>query len=361
MSRALRRLAASCLCLSVLAGCSNEGIVDHIRIVSVLGFDKNEAGYSGTALYADYAGKGKITTLRANAKQTNLVLNEFDLQSAKHVRIEKLRMLFFSKSLAEQGISSFLKTICKDPLISNYLIMAVSEESAAALSESLAGKESIELPYHLIEHNMRRGTIPLSNLSTVLFDYYGTGRDFSVPYLRLNGKGDIEIAGYGIFKDDRLKLVLNRNEMLHYKMLQGKYLKGDIPFTVSDGKREGSAIFSINYGKQYKTVDAEPNKAQINFNFQLNGMVKEYPEWFDLKDEAYNDRLLAQLEAQIRDKLSSLLLKLQEEKVDPLGIGDLVRSRRRSWSEEQFYAAEYSNVDFGIRLHLRISKSGIGE
>ncbi|MDQ0063467.1 Ger(x)C family spore germination protein [Paenibacillus harenae] len=361
MSSMMRLLLIPFMALLVLTGCSNANVIDHIRILTVLGFDKSDSGYTGSALYSDYEEKGKIKVLQGKAKQTRVILKEMAFQSAQPIRIEKLKMLAFSKEVAGEGLSAFLKTICRDPLISNYVIMAVFDESLASVSESLAGKGSQEFPYHLIEQNMKREMIPYSNLSTVLFDYYGTGRDFSMPYLKLNQKKDIEISGYGIFKDDRLKFVLNPEEMLYFKLLQGDAMRGDVPFMIKKGSNEAPAIFTVNYGKQSRTVTFNQNEILVSYSFMLSGMVNEYPEWFALDVEGNTHSLIQQLEGQIRSRLLALLNKFVNDKVDPLGMGDLIRSRQRSWNEEKFYEADYGKIKYDIQFRTQLSKSGVGE
>ncbi|WP_028611992.1 Ger(x)C family spore germination protein [Paenibacillus harenae] len=361
MSSMKRLLLLSFAGMLVLTGCSNEGVVDHIRILTVLGFDKSETGYTGSALYSDYGDQGKIKALQGKAKQTRLILNEMAFQSSQPIRMEKLRMLAFSKEVAKEGLAAFLKTICRDPLISNYMIMAVFDDSIASVSESLAGKGSQELPYNLLEQNMKLEMLPYSNLSTVLYDFYGTGRDFSVPYLRMNPKKEIEIAGYGIFKDDRLKLVLSPEEMPFFKLLLGDAMRGDIPFIIRKGSKESPAIFTVNYGKQNKKVIFNQNETRVSFTFVLDGMVNEYPEWFALDVEENTKSLIRQLEEQIQSRLMALQHKFENAKVDPLGIGDLVRSRLRSWNEQKFYAAEYEKVKFDFQFSTHLSKSGVGE
>ncbi|MGO4545014.1 Ger(x)C family spore germination protein [Paenibacillus sp. 2TAB23] len=347
--------------LCFLTGCGSDGVVDHIRSVTVLGIDKNDSGFTGSALYSDYEDKGKIKVLNGKGKQAREIFNEMAFESAQPVRMEKLKMLAFSREVAEGGITNFLKTICRDPVISNYVILAVFDKPFATVSESLAGKGSQNYPYQLIEQNMKEKMIPYSNLSTVLFDFYGTGRDFSVPYLKLNPKKQIEISGYGIFKGDRLKLVLNPKEMVYYKILQGKALRGDIPFVIKKGSNQSPAIFTINSGKLNRKVIQNQEGTTLTYSFVLSGMVNEYPDWFSLDVEENTHSLVQQLEAQLQSHLLALLHKFVKEEVDPLGIGDLMRTRHRSWSEDKFYANEYKNIKFDVHFRTSLSKSGIGE
>jgi spore germination protein len=272
-----------------------------------------------------------------------------------------LKMLAFSQEVASGGIATFLKTICRDPIISYYIIMAIFDDSMASASESLVGKNSLEFPHHLIEQNMKQEMIPRTNVSNILFEYYGLGRDVSMPYLKLNSKKEIEIAGYGIFKDDRLKFILSQEEMRFFKLLQGEALRGDVPFVINKGSSQSPAIFSITSGKMNRHVSFEQNETKVTFNFVWSGMANEYPDWFSLNDEENTQSFAKQLNEQSESHLIALLRKFVKEGVDPLGIGDLVRSRQRDWTEEKFYASDYENMTFDVHIETHLSKSGIGE
>jgi spore germination protein len=358
MSKVKNMLLVLCLLVLILASCSNARIVDQLHILTTLGFDKNKSGYMGTALYSDLTQKGgKISLVQGNSKQIKLILNQMNNQSTKRIDIAKLRMIMFSKEVAEDGLSNFLLTICKDPHISNYLFIVVTDESIASISKGLKGKDRSNFPYYMIEQNMEIGNIPESNLSTVLFDFYGEGRDFSVPYLRTNKNGEAEIIGYGIFKDDRLKLVINREEMMLYKLLQGKHFQGDISYNINDERDKSTALFSIQYGSGNKTVKIHKNETKITYNLTLNGMIKEYPHGTLVEINNAQDHLKKQLQTD----LLRLLNKFKDANVDPLGIGDLVRAHSREWNEKQFYKEKYSTIGFEVNLDLQLTKSGIGE
>lgn len=358
MRRIKRMLLLLCLLVLVLTSCSNERVVDQLHILTTLGFDKNKDGYTGTALYSNLTQKGgKISFIQGHSKQIQLILNQMNNQSTKQIDISKLRMIMFNQEVAKEGLSQFLLTICKDPLISNYLFIVVTDGSVATFSKGLKDKDRSNFPYYMIEQNMKTGNIPRSNLSTVLFDFYGEGRDFSVPYLRFNKNGESEIIGYGIFKDDRLKLVINREEMELYKLLQGKIIQGDIPFAINNEQDKNTALFSIQYGKGRKTISTHKHGTKVTYHLILNGMVKEYPQGTQVEI----NKSLIYLKKKLQKDLVALLNKFQDEKVDPLGIGDLVRANSRDWNEKQFYKEKYPNIAFEIDLNLQLTKSGIGE
>ncbi|MDQ0859520.1 hypothetical protein [Bacillus sp. V2I10] len=209
------------LLIFILTGCDRAKIVDDIQMLSIIGFDKEDHDYIGTALYSDYTEEqkqGKIYSLQGHEKNTKLILKEMNNQSSKPIEIGKLKLLMFSENLAKDGISHFIKTICRDPLIGSNMIIVVSEEPTEKILNNLTKEGNDYLP-KLIEQNFKSGNVPISNLQLFLFDYYGEGRDVSVPFINLNEHGKVGVDGYAVFKKDHLSLVLNQKEMLLYKIL----------------------------------------------------------------------------------------------------------------------------------------------
>ncbi|KKI89822.1 hypothetical protein WQ54_24185 [Bacillus sp. SA1-12] len=351
------------LLIFVLTGCNRGKIVDDIHMLSVLGFDKEDRDYIGTALYSDYTEEqkqGKIYSLQGHEKSTKLILKEINNQSSKPIEIGKLKLLMFSENLARDGISDFVKTICKDPLIGSNLIIAVSEEPAEKILNNLTKEGNDYLP-NLIEQNFKSGNVPVSNLQIFLFDYYGEGRDVSVPFINLNEHGKVRIDGYAVFKKDHLSLVLKQKEMFLYKLLQARSMNGEMSFKVRKGQQEGLAVLTSLYGKKIESVSKNESGPKVTYSIKLHGMVRDYPGWLDLKKNENYKLLTRQLEKQIKNDLLKLLLKFQEHDVDPLGVGDLVRAHSEKWNEKEFYETVYPKVTFNINLSIQLHQSGIGD
>ncbi|QNF29972.1 Ger(x)C family spore germination protein [Metabacillus elymi] len=350
------------LLIFVLSGCNRGKIVDDIHMLSIIGFDKEDQDYIGTALYSDYTEQkqGKIYSLQGHEKNTKLILKDINNQSPKPIEIGKLQLLIFSRNLAKDSISHFVKTICRDPLIGSNLIIAVSEAPTEKILNNLTKEGNDYLP-NLIEHNFKSGNVPVSNLQIFLFDYYGEGRDVSVPFINLNEHGKVEVDGYAVFKKDRLSLVLDQKEMLLYKILQARSMNGDMDFKVSKEQQEDLAVLTSIYGEKIESVSKLETEPKVTYNITLHGMVKDYPGWLDLRRKENYKLLTRQLEKQMNNDLSKLLLKFQDHEVDPLGVGDLVRAHRKKWNEEEFYETVYPKVTFDINLSIQLHQSGIGE
>ncbi|WP_168121100.1 Ger(x)C family spore germination protein [Paenibacillus sp. HB172176] len=351
--------------IMLLTACSTNRVVDHIHILTVMGFDKAKQasdGYIGTALYSDFMRRGgKINKIQGDDKQIRMILDEMNRQATQPVKAAKLRMIVFSKEIAQEGIGQFISSISKNPLVSHYLFVVVSENSMTEIADRLIGKESESLPYHMLEQNMKIGSLPFSNLSTVLFDCYGEGRDISVPYVRLNANGMLEASGYGIFHDEQLKSVLNKEEMMTYKLLQGYVMRGDTPIHVQIGDKHGIIVFTIENGHVDKVYSRQGSDVKLLFKLKLNAMMLEYPEWMSMNTDFIYKQLEKQTENRLQQRAKELLQQFQQEGTDPLGIGDYVRAHERNWEEKAFYESIYGKMKVEVDVKVKINKSGVGE
>lgn len=351
--------------LMFIPGCSypRQKIIDDVQLQSVLGFDKEDNGYIGTALYSDYTGdekKGGSVTLQGKGKKAHIIRSAINGQSPKPIEIGKLNLLIFGKELAENGVSYFVETVCRDPLIGSNMYLAVSDVSAGEILNKSKEKNSKYL-YKLIEQNYKNQNLPIPTLQSFLFDYYGEGRDISIPYLKINQKGKVEVSGLALFKKDKLALTLNQKETVLYKILRGRVIGGETAFNIHKGQKEDLALLTILDGKNRRSILTKDSNSKVTYNLTLKGMVKDYPHWLDLRKKENNILLKKQLEHQMQKDMEKLFVKLQEHQVDPLGIGDLDRAYSKKWNEREFYEKVYPTIALDVNVKIQLFQAGIGE
>lgn len=350
--------------LFLINGCSypRQKIIDEVQIQSVYGIDKVENHFVGTALYSDFTqeqNKGS-NILQGSGKKSQLIKQAINEQSPKPIEMGKLNLLIFGKELAATGVSYFVKTVCRDPLIGSNVLLAVSEEPAGELLIKNKEKESNYI-YKLIEQNFRNQFVPIPTLHSFLFDYYGEGRDASIAYIKINQNGNIEVNGLAVFKKDKLALILNQKESLLYKILRGRLIRGQTELKIQKGQNIDSAILTILSGNIKKSIKTKKSKTKVKFDITLKGMVKDYPDWLDLMKRKDNVLLNNQLEKQMKEDFEKLLLTFRTQQVDPLGIGDLARAYSKKWNEKEFYDKVYPAIEYDVKLKIELSQSGVGE
>ncbi|MGF6951628.1 hypothetical protein QF028_004133 [Neobacillus sp. B4I6] len=161
-----------------------------------------------------------------------------------------------------------------------------------------------------------------------------------------------------MFNKDRLVLTLNQKETFVYKILRGRVIRGETAFNIHKGQKEDLALLTTLYGKNKRSILNKDTDSKVTFNLTLKSMVKDYPDWLDLRKNKNNLLLKKQLEKQMKKDFEKLFVKLQ---VDPLGIGDLARAYSKEWNEREFYEKVYPTIAFDINIKIELFQAGIGE
>ncbi|MEK3882924.1 Ger(x)C family spore germination protein [Paenibacillus sp. PL2-23] len=351
------------LVMAVLAaGCNQPYVVDRISMVNALGLDKQGDQYLGTAIYSEYDPKEKLM-LTQGAGQTTQLIRQMQMHEPKPLRLGKLHMLLFSRELAEEGIIAFIHSICRDPLISSLMNVAVSDLPAERLMKGLEKKGGRMLPHKLIEQNVKEGNLPETSLHRFLFDYYGPGRDAFMPYLGLDRNESLEVKGIAIYRDDKLKLVLGNKDAVSFKMLQPSYRRAYVEIQGEGQRSDVPAVLSILSGKTRLELARGQDGASegVVVHSTITGLLKEQLDPNERDEERSYDQVERVTEAQLEQRLYVLLRKFQTTGVDPVGIGDFMRSRHREWQEETFYADTYPELKLAVKVNVKLKESGVGE
>ncbi|WP_169907797.1 Ger(x)C family spore germination protein [Priestia abyssalis] len=156
----MKKIICLVIITSVLSGCLRMKVVDQLNILKVIAFDKKEDKFEGMALYPQYTlseNQNKAGFLKAEASTAGLVLSKMNQQAGLPVEIGKLRMLVFGEDLAKAGVSEFVRTICRDPLIGSNMQIAFVENSAEELLK-LSKKEGALFLSDLVEQNIKKKT-----------------------------------------------------------------------------------------------------------------------------------------------------------------------------------------------------------
>lgn len=357
----LQIVSAFLLLALLLTGCSQTRIVDNIKILSVLGVNRDNKQYQAVGLYLNHLQGDQIMSLQGKGENMELLLSQMNMQSPHPIHLGKLRLLVLDRHMAEQGIAHLLHTFCRNPLISTSMIVAISEQAPERLFRNLEGKSRETLPYYLIEQNVKSDNVPLNNLHIFLYNYYGEGRDPFAPLLSENHEGKIELTGLGIFQNDRLKLVLRPKETLLFKMLKGRGTGGDLPVSVP--ARQGGyevAAFSVFKGMPVLRLSREGDAMKLTIHLHLEGMLKDPPVGMNMRDPGPFKEIVSAMEQQIDEGARKLITLLRDNGVDPLGVGDFVRAHHRSWEEEAFYKRDYPKMHFEVHTEITLKESGIG-
>jgi spore germination protein len=358
MSKRILKCLISLVLTFYLYGCVPKKTIDEIAIMHNVGFDSVDDQFKGSVIYPNYADDDKAILISAKAKNPSSLIEKIGNKSQYEIELGQIRTIVFGNKISKKGIAEILETICKDPLIGNIRVV-VSDKSAHDLLKPTLEHPPLYL-MNLVDKSIQDEGIPDVSLHTLYDQYYGEGVDIYLPNLTLDAQGKVQINGLGIFKDDKLKLTLSEKETFIFNAINEKNKRGIYEFILKkDGKKSNIGV-ELLFGKENIKFKQGSNNDKAILNLTLNFELMGVPKGMDIETASGRSFIESQLENAISVEITSLLKKLQNHKVDPLGLGVSLRSQNRKWNETFFYKNTYPTMRFEVNTKVNILYAGVG-
>ncbi|WP_162463088.1 Ger(x)C family spore germination protein [Paenibacillus psychroresistens] len=307
----------------LLSGCINELIVDRIKIIQSIGLDLEGDTIKGSASYPDYSkGQEKAPLLLLTSQSQTImgIFTSFSNQSEHPAEYGKMRTCVISELFAKRGISELAADVIRDPIKGDNTTITITKDKARKiLAETL--KLSPFYLSELIEQNIENGNTPLNNIHTFMYQYYGEGQDVYLPVVSRSDEGKLFIDGVGVFKADKLKLLLSNKQGLLLKLLRDDIKSGSSEFTTDQNDK---IFLKISHGKRKITIE---NDEKVTVTLKLAVILTDYPENINLTDKKEVIKLTKQIENKFDSEIKKILEYLQANETDPIGIGDRYQSK----------------------------------
>ncbi|MDQ0273015.1 Ger(x)C family spore germination protein [Cytobacillus purgationiresistens] len=346
-------LIAASICLT---GCVEKKIVDEINIAIAAGFDSGDEKdkFKTTFLMQDFmkdmSVQNRTITTEGNLRRE--VLSDAHKQSPAPVVVGGMRLTLYEKSLAETGLGEYVDTYQRDASIGTRIYFATTEgktEDALKADYGLQGNGSFISD--MIEHNIRQGDVPKTNLAVFLHDYYQQGKDVYLPHLKKIDDQNIDIAGLMLFKDAKALFVLPSEKLFYFKLLVDQYSKGD--FTVTLDNSEKASIHSIISKHKFKIEKKDPT--HLTINIKVKGNIKEYTG-HSLSPSRIKE-ISKELENKVEKECYELVEKFKEENIDPVGFGAFYKTKIRHFDFEK-WKESYGDLTVDVNCDAAILETG---
>jgi spore germination protein len=351
------------LSLLLLAGCMNieKSILDDVQIATAVGYDAiDESTIEATVVFPNYQPDKTVKneTFQAVSQLSKEVREKIDRQSEKPFVSGKLEITLYGKELAEQGLIKILDTLQRDPAVGSKLYLAVVEGSTKELLMKQYGNldNGIYLS-NLIDQNIKQGLLPETNLHEFFHAYYSEGGDPVLPLLEEKG-GKVNIKGIALFDRDQYVDYLGENESFVFKTMLEKF-SNEASFNVSlnKEKKEYASVYNISAKRKYEisNASARPN---IMIHVEIDAILREFSG--DRVDQKVIERIEKSMKAKVEKTANEMIKKFQELQIDPLGIGEQVRTRTRKWDKKK-WEEMYPDLPIKIDMKVKVTESGVIE
>ncbi|MDX5475573.1 MAG: Ger(x)C family spore germination protein [Bacillaceae bacterium] len=348
------------ICL-FLSGCLEKKILDDINIQTLQAFDigEKEGELLVTAVVPIYQADKTISNeaFSAYAHLNRDAVRELQKKSSDPIVTGSLEFVLYSEEIARQGIEDMFDALQRDASIGTGLFMAVNEGRALDMVKLDFGNRGTGAYfYNLVQHNVEQRDLPETNLHVFLNDYYKDGKDPTLPLLMHEGN-KILIKGVAIFDGDKMVSSIPSEKLFYFKILVDEYVNGIYSTILPEG--EYVSINSVNSNRNYH-ITWENETPTINIHLRVDGIIKEYGG-DDKTDDQKATEIQEAISKQLVSESTQLIKQFQEMKVDPLGLGYQVKSRKRGFDIKKWEDAMYSNVEVKVTADVRIIGTGIVE
>ncbi|WP_270182551.1 Ger(x)C family spore germination protein [Alkalihalobacillus sp. CinArs1] len=349
-----------CISILLLSGCVENSVVDDIQMVTVIGYEKGEDGkIKGIAVAPQFQADGTIqnSVYIEEAEISKEIRSQYNSESPKPFVSGKLQLAIYSREIAEEdGIMELTDTLQRDPFIGSRAFLAISDtDIEKMLSTNFGNADTGHFLHSLLDHNSNYGMLPKTNLHNFFYYYFSEGNDPFLPLITLE-EGKVKIAGLALLKEDKMVAELPADDLFTFKILYENFSSND-SFTTDLGNGDHASIYNI---ASKRNIDLKMlKKNEITIKGKVLGVIKEYTgEELSAK---VIDKIEKDMEAEVEAKGREMIKKFQEEGIDPLGLGNAVRSVTRGKFDYDQWKDRYQEVDIKFNMQVVITESGVIE
>jgi len=351
--------------LLLLGGCVSSRPIDEVQIIQQMGYDFGDGRYTGIAVYPTFK-QGPMTKpniLTTSSPTVYDLIPRLSSKSALPIEEGQLRLILFGRRFAERGIEQITHSLARNNKVGSHLLLGVAKGSAKELLEITAKttlSDTLYLP-NLVEQNERSMNLPKTNLHLFLYRYFSPGSDPFLPYFEKKG-GFVKLEGVALFRDDRYVGHVSLRDSFLMKILLGETKNGVYQLKVGERGKQGEDRVMLQnlWAKPTYEWKQDGTRHVLNVSVHIHASVKDYPSWLDEPGANLFVEVKKKMEEELERNMRRLFRHFQEKRIDPLGIGDFVRSVTRQWDRESFYR-EYPDLDIRPRVTVDIIHTGIGE
>ncbi|MFP3668056.1 Ger(x)C family spore germination protein [Priestia sp. SIMBA_032] len=355
----MKKWLITCLSVSIITGCSpSPTTLEDLQFVQSLGYDyvdKNsiKGSFSVPVIQSGMNSQPKSGIFTATAQTSKDLGRIIQSQSQKPIETGRLGVALYGKELAnKKGIFEMLDSIYRDPRISKEVYLAVVEGEAYEMLNYRYPISDTTSKYliGLIEQNAEQ-YLPKVDVHTFMYQYFGKGLDPFMPLLER--KGDkIQIKGISLFKGDKYIDYIGFREAFLFKMLYEDSKKGF--FNIKLDKDLYVSIENISSSVKYKVRKSNTNP-KFSIYLKLKGRVVEGTR-IPLGNKSEIQSIEKEVRYNIKKRGQKMVSKFQKLKIDPLGIGDRVKSQTRKFDFKR-WEDQYPKIPIELNVDVQITQT----
>ncbi|WP_419881541.1 Ger(x)C family spore germination protein [Peribacillus sp. B-H-3] len=333
-------------------------ILEDIQLITAFGYDYIDEMYvKGTAVTPissnEETAPPKNSYFSAKGHTSKNIRQIIQSESPKTLMIGRADVVLYNKELAEHGIGYYIKTLSRDPEIGRNIYLAVVDGSVEKMLKKNYTVSETPSRYlsDLFNSNMNLN-LPKTNLHSFLNTYKEEGQDPIMPLLD-NYQNKIRIKGVALFKKDKYAGSVSEEDSFLFKTVYENFENGLQEIKLKDGSF--LTIENLNSKVKYQMTEGDFSKAEVQIS--MKGRVADAGR-VTFTDPNALHAVEKDFSGVSSKKLNKMMKKFQKLHVDPLGLGEKMRSKTRNFDFKE-WKEKYPKMDITVKMDVELSQSGI--
>lgn len=363
------KVTAIILCLFILTGCWDQKIYERVGFILEAGIETGkERELLVTSIIPVIGADSKSATdlLMVEANSMMQAIDTNNRLSGKLLLGGKIQQILFSDEMAAKGINNVINVINRDtqnPLLSYVVVVEGSPRDLMKSELQVKNKPRPGMYVNqLIKADIQHAYIPDTRIYNFDIDSFKKGKDPITPLLKLRRDG-VETIGSALFSGDKMVgkvgvratelLIAMQNKLIedirvHFENLQQVGKPGPGEHTMSAG---------LKVNKRKIDVKIKNNKPIVNIRIDFDASVDEF-RWDKLDDPDTRKKAEEAMSKEIKASGYQVLKYTQKVGSDPIGIGEIVRTKYNSYWKSINWKEAYKNAEVNFDTYVTIKDIG---
>ncbi|WLD91642.1 Ger(x)C family spore germination protein [Alkalihalobacillus sp. AL-G] len=346
--------------LIMLTSCVPNYSVEDAAMISAAGYDYvEEDKIKGTVSIPQFGrqetgGTMQEKKLTASANTVREVHARLQSKSSKPLVIGKLSVSMYSEELARKDLADVIDNLGRDARIGRNIFLVIVDGSTEQFLQKRYSQTETTAKYltGIIKHN-NESNFPTTNLHEYLYAYYAEGMDGFLPIMK-TAKDHAKITGIAFFKKGRLVYTIPYSKSFNFKIMNENFSQG-----IQDIEFKDRHVVMENIGSTVKYhVKGNHQTPKFLIDIHLTGIINEVSSLKKQQGPKVVKKMEKAFEQFYKEQCSLMVKEFQEYNVDPLGLGNVLKSRIRNFDNKK-WKQQYPNAQIDVKVNVEIVETGI--
>ncbi|MEH6945611.1 Ger(x)C family spore germination protein [Bacillus sp. JJ634] len=352
--------------IAILSSCGRHIPLEDLTISLILGVDlddENNLIISESSPVFNKDAKKKIETYQLKAKSIRESRKYFDALSTGEVTAAKIQVLLLGKRVLEhEDWFSILDTVYRNPNFSiNTRVIVVDGPVSDVIFYEPADKPQLAL--HLkegIDKNNERSRTVNNTLQVLHRQMYEKGLTPSISEIKK--EKNLEFVGVSLLNENGKYVDTLSIQDSSLLLILKDEQKQEVTFTIpvksldDEGRIFNKNELSIDVSRVKSKVKTKYDGDKFHFNYNIHMTVTIIERLFPV-DRVKENELEKMIEKELNSRFVDLIKKIQENKIDPIGLGLYARAYQyehyKKVEEHWGEALAESNINVSVDIDIK--------